>query len=103
MPDIHSQLLVQSFPERLVDLSMEPTRTQPPAAPRMSGEFLVHSGEGQSYSKIEADERLAQTVWGKLERRPLAGASSFVKNRMNWEKRPAATSRFYGVQLGMAF
>ncbi len=62
----------------LVDLWMDPTRTQPPAAPLMSGEFLVHAGEGQSYAEVEADAWLAQTGWCKLERRPLAGPASVI-------------------------
>jgi hypothetical protein len=62
----------------LVDLWMDPTRTEPPAAPLMSGEFLVHAGEGQSYSEAEADEWLAETGWRKLERRPLAGPGSVI-------------------------
>jgi len=61
-----------------VDMWMDPTRTQPPVAPLMSGEYLVHSGEGQSYSVDEADEWLAQTGWRKLERRPLAGPASVI-------------------------
>jgi hypothetical protein len=62
----------------LVDLWMDPSRTEPPAAPLMSGEFLVMSGEGQSYAEDEADEWLAQTGWRKLERRPLAGPFSVI-------------------------
>jgi hypothetical protein len=62
----------------LVDLWMDKTRTQPPAAPLMSGEFLLISGEGQTYSEDEADEWLAQTGWRKLERRPLAGPGSVI-------------------------
>jgi hypothetical protein len=44
----------------------------------MSGEFLVISGEGQSYSEVEADEWLGQTRWRKLERKPLAGPGSVI-------------------------
>ena len=62
----------------LVDLWMDDTRTQPPAAPLASGEFLVISGEGQAYGEDEADEWLAQTGWRKLERRPLAGPGSVI-------------------------
>jgi hypothetical protein len=58
----------------LVDLWMDPTRTQPPAAPLMSGEFLVHSGEGQSYGEDEANDWLAQTV--AQARTPIAGGPS---------------------------
>ncbi len=57
---------------------MDATRTQPPAAPLMSGEFLVHAGEGQSYAEVEADAWLAQTSWRKLERRQLAGPASVI-------------------------
>ncbi len=62
----------------LVDLWTDPTHTQPAAAPLMSGEFLVLSGEGQAYSEEEADEWLRQTGWRKLERKPLAGPSSLI-------------------------
>jgi hypothetical protein len=62
----------------LVDLWMDSTRTKPPAAPLMSGEFLVHAGEGQSYGEDEADEWLARTGWRKLERKPLAGPASVI-------------------------
>jgi len=62
----------------LVDLWMDPSHTQPPAAPLMSGEFLVHSGEGQTYGEDDADEWLGQTGWRKLERRPLAGPASVI-------------------------
>ena len=62
----------------LADLWTDPTHTQPAAAPLMSGEFLVLSGEGQAYSEEEADEWLGQTGWRKLERKPLAGPSSLI-------------------------
>jgi len=62
----------------LVDLWMDASRTEPPAAPLMSGEFLVMSGEGQSYAEEDADEWLAQTGWRKLDRRPLAGPASVI-------------------------
>jgi hypothetical protein len=62
----------------LVDLWMDSTRTQPPAAPLMSGEFLVHAGEGQAYGEDEADEWLQQTGWRKLERRALTGPASVI-------------------------
>jgi SAM-dependent methyltransferase len=62
----------------LVDFWMDPSRTEPPAAPLMSGEFLVMSGEGQSYAEEEADAWLAETGWRKLERRPLAGPFSVI-------------------------
>ena len=62
----------------LVDLWTDPTHTQPSAAPLMSREFLVISGEGQAYSEAEADAWLAQTGWRKLERKPLAGPGSLI-------------------------
>jgi len=62
----------------LVDLWMDASRTQPPAAPIMSGEFLVIPGEGQAYGEDEAEDWLAQTGWRKLERRPLAGPASVI-------------------------
>ncbi|MBV8402095.1 MAG: hypothetical protein JOZ17_25740 [Acetobacteraceae bacterium] len=62
----------------LVDLWMDASRTQPPAAPVMAGEFLIHAGDGQSYAEDEADAWLAQTDWRKLERRPLAGPASVI-------------------------
>jgi SAM-dependent methyltransferase len=62
----------------LVDLWMDPTHTQPPAAPLMSGEFLVISGEGQAYGEDDADAWLAQTGWRKRERRPLTGPASVI-------------------------
>jgi len=62
----------------LVDLWTDPTHTQPAAAPLLSGEFLVISGEGQAYSEVEADEWLGRTGWRKLERKPLAGPGSVI-------------------------
>jgi hypothetical protein len=57
---------------------MGSTRTQPPAAPLISGEFLVMSGEVRAYGEDEADECLAETGWRKIERRPLAGPGSVI-------------------------
>lgn len=62
----------------MADLWTDPTHTLPAAAPLMSGEFLVISGEGQAYSEAEADEWLQQTGWRKLERKPLAGPGSLI-------------------------
>jgi O-methyltransferase domain len=62
----------------LVDLWMDASRTEPPAAPLMGGEFLIHTGEGQSYAEEDADEWLAQTGWHKLDRRPQAGPASVI-------------------------
>jgi hypothetical protein len=57
---------------------MDPSRTRPTAAPLMSGEFLVHSGEGQAYGEDDADRWLSKTGWRKLDRRQLAGPASVV-------------------------
>ena len=62
----------------LVDLWMDPSHIQPPAAPLMSGEFLVISGEGQAYGEGQADAWFGQTSWRKLECRPLAGPISVI-------------------------
>jgi SAM-dependent methyltransferase len=62
----------------LADLWMDPTHTQPPAAPLASGEFLIISGEGQAYGEDEADQWLAQTGWRKRERRFLTGPASVI-------------------------
>ena len=62
----------------LADLWTDPTHTKPAAAPLISGEFLVISGEGQAYSEAEAGEWLTQTGWRKLEHRPLVGPNSLL-------------------------
>lgn len=62
----------------LVDFWTDPTRTQPFPAALMSGEFLVFSGEGQTYAEADADRWLGQTGWRKLERKPLAGPLSVI-------------------------
>jgi hypothetical protein len=62
----------------LVDLWMDPSHTLPTAAPLMSGEFLVHSGEGQAYGEDDADRWLSVTGWRKLDCRQLAGPASVV-------------------------
>ena len=53
----------------LVDFWPDPAHSE--AAALMSGEFLLISGEGQTYSEQEADEWLKLTKWRKLERKPL--------------------------------
>jgi SAM-dependent methyltransferase len=62
----------------LIDLWLDADRGGPPRAAIMSGEFLVMSGEGQSYSEAEADAWLAATGWRKLARRPLVADSSVI-------------------------
>lgn len=62
----------------LVDLWMDSGHTQPPAAPLMSGEFLIISGEGQAYGEDDAEAWLCETNWRKTERRPLGGPHSVI-------------------------
>jgi ubiquinone/menaquinone biosynthesis C-methylase UbiE len=60
----------------LVDFWPDPSYTE--AAALMSGEFLLISGDGQTYSEQEADEWLKPTKWRKLERKPLSGSISLI-------------------------
>lgn len=60
----------------LVDFWPDPAHAE--AAALMSGEFLLISGEGQTYSEQEADEWLKPTKWRKLERKPLSGPISLI-------------------------
>jgi ubiquinone/menaquinone biosynthesis C-methylase UbiE len=62
----------------LADLWTDPTYRQPPPAALMSGEFLVFSGEGQSYSEADARHWLDQAGWRMIERKPLAGPASLI-------------------------
>jgi hypothetical protein len=57
---------------------MDPGHTQPPAAPLMSGEFLIISGEGQAYGEDDAEAWFLQTGWRKVERRLLGGSHSVI-------------------------
>ena len=60
----------------LVDFWPDPAYSE--AAALMSGEFLLISGEGQTYGEQEADEWLKATKWRKLERKPLSGPISLI-------------------------
>jgi ubiquinone/menaquinone biosynthesis C-methylase UbiE len=60
----------------LVDFWPDPAHSE--AAALMSGEFLLISGEGQTYSEQAADEWLKPTKWRKLERKPLSGPISLI-------------------------
>jgi ubiquinone/menaquinone biosynthesis C-methylase UbiE len=60
----------------LVDFWPDPAHSE--AAALMSGEFLLISGEGQTYSEQEADKWLKLTKWRKLERKPLSGPISLI-------------------------
>jgi SAM-dependent methyltransferase len=62
----------------LADLWTDPTHSQPTPAALLSGEFLVMSGEGQTYSEQEAVAWLGQTGWRKIEHKPLAGPASLI-------------------------
>jgi SAM-dependent methyltransferase len=62
----------------LVDLWLDASHTQPPAAALMSGEFLIISGEGQAYGEDDAEAWLRETGWRKIERRPLGGPNSVI-------------------------
>ena len=62
----------------LVDLWMDSGHTRPLAAPLMSGEFLIISGEGQAYGEDDAEAWLRETGWHKAERRPLGGPHSVI-------------------------
>src|SRR5262249_16975423 len=62
----------------LVDLWTDPSHTQPGPAALISREFLVISGEGQAYSEQEADTRLGQPGWKKVEKTTLVGPTSLI-------------------------
>jgi SAM-dependent methyltransferase len=47
----------------LVDLFTNPTHTEPPMAPLMAGEFLIHGGEGAAYSEEEVRAWLRTAGW----------------------------------------
>ncbi|MCI4349940.1 MAG: acetylserotonin O-methyltransferase [Thermoplasmata archaeon] len=62
----------------IVDFWLDPDRTSPLFGALMSGEFLVLTGEGESYSAQEARDWLAATGWKALEQSPLAGPASLL-------------------------
>ena len=79
--DLLRKLRVQAAPGThllLVDLWMDSGHTQPPAAPLISGEFLIISGEGQAYGEDDAEAWLSETGWRKAERQPLGGPHSVI-------------------------
>ena len=61
----------------LLDYWTDATRTSPPFAALMAGEFLVVEG-GDSYGVDEVREWLEQTGWRFDEHRPVDGASSLI-------------------------
>jgi hypothetical protein len=62
----------------LVDFWLDPSRTNPAFGAIMSGEFLILTGEGESYSEEDVRGWLSASGWRPLERRPLGGPSSVV-------------------------
>ncbi len=62
----------------MVDFWLDATHTDPLFGALMAGEFLVLTGEGESYSDAEARKWLSQTGWKTLERKPLAGPASLL-------------------------
>jgi hypothetical protein len=62
----------------LVDFWMDPTHTSPVFGALMSGEFLVRTGEGQSYSVDEGRRWLADTGWRYVDHVALDGPTSLL-------------------------
>jgi len=62
----------------LVDFWLNRERTEPLHGALLSGEFLVLTGEGESYSVDEISGWLAETGWKKVHHGPLAGPASLV-------------------------
>lgn len=62
----------------MVDLFTDPTHTQPSRAALMAGEFMLMTGEGDTYSEQEAREWLRATGWKALEFKPLNGPVSLM-------------------------
>ena len=62
----------------LVDFWMDPTHTSPVFGALMSGEFLVRTGEGQSYSVEEGRSWLAETGWSFVDHLALDGPTSVL-------------------------
>lgn len=62
----------------LVDFWTDSTHTQPQFAALMAGEFLLHSGEGDVYSKQELRRWLQSTGWRAVQFRQLAGPASLM-------------------------
>jgi SAM-dependent methyltransferase len=62
----------------LVDFWTDPSRTLPPPAALMAGEFLLFAGTGDVYSAEEGDAWLGATGWRPLKHQPLAGPQSLI-------------------------
>lgn len=57
----------------MVDLWLNAERNQPLMGALMSGEFLIMTGDGQSYSEGDGSAMLADSGWHALECLPVAG------------------------------
>ncbi|MBI3679337.1 MAG: methyltransferase [Acidobacteria bacterium] len=62
----------------LVDFWLDATRTQPVFAALMSGEFLLDTAGGQSYSEDEGRSWLEATGWTFVGMQPLGGPSAVL-------------------------
>jgi hypothetical protein len=62
----------------LVDFWTDPTHTDAVFASLMAGEFLVGTGEGDIYSRSEAEAWLRQEGWRLVEELPLRGPQSLL-------------------------
>lgn len=62
----------------IVDFWTDPTHTDPAFAALMSGEFLVGTGAGDIYSRLEGETWLRQTGWRVVDQLPLIGPSSLL-------------------------
>jgi hypothetical protein len=62
----------------LVDFWTDPTRTSPPVAALIAGEFLLVTGEGDVYSVEQIRAWLAEAGWTYVDHRPLAGPQTLI-------------------------
>lgn len=62
----------------VIDFWTDPTHTDPLFAALMTGEFLVGTGSGDIFSRVEGESWLLQTGWKLADQQPLAGSSSLL-------------------------
>lgn len=62
----------------LVDFWMDATHTQPVFGALMSGEFLVRTGDGRSYSALEGHRCLTEAGWNFVDHVALDGPTSLL-------------------------
>ncbi|HEV8582719.1 MAG TPA: methyltransferase [Thermoanaerobaculia bacterium] len=62
----------------VIDFWLDASRTQPVFPALMSGEFLVMTGAGESYSDEQARAWLAETGWAARDLKPLAGPAGVL-------------------------